>query len=885
VSWRRFFKREQWDAERRREIDAYIDIETDHNIARGMTAHEAREAAQRKFGNRTLVQEEIYRMNTLTFIDSLARDLRYALRGMHHSPSFTAVAVLTLALGIGATTAIFSVVNGVLLKPLPYPDPDLLVGVWQSAVMQGRRVNNASLAPPMYFTYFDQNQTFEAFGAWSPGAANVTGMGDPEEVRTVVVTQGVLPALGVQPFLGRWFSSADDTPGTPETVVLSYGYWQRRFGGDRGVIGGSLVVSSRPREVIGVMPASFRFPDADPEMFLPQRFERAATTPNFSFRGIARLKRGVTLAQANADVARMLPAAQEAVQIPPEAMAALRMGPALRPLKQDVVGDIGKVLWVLMGSVGLVLLIACANVANLLLVRGEARRQELAVRAALGAGWGRIARELLVESAGLASIGGVLGVGLAYGGLRLLVFLGPANLPRLAEIAIDPLALAFAAGVSLLSGLAFGLIPVFKHAGPRIAGALRGNSRTASLSRERHRARNTLVVGQVALALVLLVSSGLMIRSFQALRNVQPGFTQPEQVQTVRISIAAAQVAEPARVTRMQTDIVDKIAAIPGVVSVAFSTGLPMETEYRINNFITMEDRPVLPEGQFPPMRRYKYVSPGLFQTLGTRFIAGRDFTWTDIHEKREVVVISENLARELWGRPDTALGKRIGVGMADGWSEIVGVVGDVYDEGVHQSAPATVYWPARESSRDGFVVRAVTVAIRSTRTGTESFLNQIREAVWSVNPSLPLAQVRTLGEVYTTSMVQTSFTLVMLAIAGAMALLLGVVGIYGVISYAVSQRRREIGIRLALGAQPRELRGMFVRQALALAAIGSAIGLLTAAGLTRLMASMLFEVSPLDPATFAAVAAILLAAAVLASYAPARRAGAVDPLDALRAD
>jgi predicted permease len=680
----------------------------------------------------------------------------------------------------------------------------------------------------------------------------------------------------VQPALGRWFSKDDDTPGTPETVVLTYEYWQRGFGGDKAVIGRTITVDLRPREVIGVMPQSFRFLNFAPEVILPQRLDRSQLAPDdFSLQGIARLKPGVTLAQANADVGRMLPIWIRTYGLSPKLLEVSKMEPALRPLKQEVVGDVGKVLWVLMGTIGMVLLVACANVANLMLVRAEGRQQELAIRAALGAGWGRIAHELLVESMTLGVLGGALGLGLAYGGLRILVAIGPASLPRLAEVSIDPRVLAFALAVSLLSGLVFGVVPVVKYAGPRIGITLRSGGRTVSSSRERHRSQNTLVVIQVALALVLLVGSGLMIRSFHALRSVQPGFIRPNQVQTARISIPASQVEQPERVTRMQHDILDKIAAIPGVASVAFASALPMESEFRNVNAVSAEGKN---EGErLPPIRRSKFVSPGLFKTQGTSIIAGRDFTWTEIYDNQRVAVISENMARETWGQPSAALGKRIRVGTAAPWYQIIGVVGDVYEDGVHQKAPGCVYWPAG--------TRSIALAIRSDRTGTESFLTQIRQAVWAVNANLPLAQVRTLGDVYNQSMARTSFTLVMLAIAGAMALVLGIIGIYGVLSYAVSQRRREIGIRLALGAQPGQLKTMFVRHGLVLAGIGVAIGLGAAAGLTRLMSSLLFGIKPVDPITYAAGALILGLAAVLASYLPARRASAVDPVEALKAE
>ncbi|MGH9557707.1 MAG: ABC transporter permease, partial [Bryobacteraceae bacterium] len=411
--------------------------------------------------------------------------LRHVFRRLGRAPMFSTVAILTLALGIGATTAIFSVVNGVLIKPLPYPHPEQLVGVWHIAPGVPGFADGVNCTPTMYFTYREQNRTFDAFGLWALGGASVTGIGQPEQVAAILVTYGWLQALGVQPALGRWFSQADDTPGSPETVILSYGYWQRRFGGDKSAIGRTITMDSTPRIVIGVMPADFRFENAAMNVILPLRFDRDKLfLGNFSFQGVARLKPGVTLAQANADVARMIPIWINSWPVPPGFTRALfenaHIGPRLRLLKQDVVGDIGPMLWVLMGTILLVLLIACANVANLLLVRAEGRQHELAIRAALGAGWGRIARELLLESVTLGLIGGAVGLGLAYVALRVLVLKGPATLPRLSEIGIDPLVLGFTLAVSLFASLLFGAIPVFKYAGPHVAMALCGVGRTFS---------------------------------------------------------------------------------------------------------------------------------------------------------------------------------------------------------------------------------------------------------------------------------------------------------------------------------------------------------------------------------------------------------------------
>ena len=866
------------------ELTSHFEQLRERLIDQGLSAEDASAAARRQFGNLTSLQERSREMFSIPFLDRLFRDIHYALRNLGRNPGFTVVAILTIALGIGATTAVFTVVNGVLIKPLPYPDPESLVAVWHSAVVGGTVRNNANHSASMYVTYAENNRTFQEYGVWNNGASSVTGAGDPEQVRTFRVTYGVLRAFGVQPQLGRWFSETDDSPATPETILLMHGYWQRRFGGDASILGRTINVDSRPRQVIGVMPQSFQL-NGNPEIILPLRFNRAELQPTFAYVGIARLKPGVSMTQSNADLERMLPIWISRFGM--QRFASLKLGGALRPFKEDVVGDISNVLWILMAVIGIVLLIACANVANLILVRTDGRQQELAIRAALGAGRGRIARELLVESFTLCALGGAAGLALAYGAIRLLRAIGPATLPRLTEIYIDPVVVLFAAAVSLISGLFFGAIPVFKFARPWIEGMLHGGSRGNTQSRERHRSQGALVVVQVALALVLLIGSGLMIRTFQALRSIDPGFSQPERIQTIRLAIPPTQVPEPESVTRMQQAIVDKLSEIPSVESAAFIDSLPMDLNSQGSSPVSVEGQP--DTGGLPPVRRVKFISPGLFQTLGMRLIGGRDFAWREIYAKSELALVSENFARETWGDPRAALGKRIREGTGGPWREIIGVVADLYDDGSHRPPPALVYWPARvqiaSMGMQQYIPRSMAFAIRGNRTGTESLLRQIQEAVWSVNPTLPLAEVQTLAELSRKSFAQTSFTLAMLAIAGGMALTLSLIGIYGVLSYSVSRRVREIGIRLALGVEQGALQRMFVKQGLKLAAIGVALGLPAAAALTRLLESFLFRVGALDFLTYASVPLALLLTAALASYFPARRAGAIDPVKALRSE
>ena len=817
--------------------------------------------------------------------------LKHVLRRLVQTPGFTGTVLLTLALGIGATTSIFSVINSVLIKPLPFPHAENLVGVWHVAPGVKGINGDIDCSPTMYFTYRENSQTFHDFGLWQAGGASVTGLAEPEQVRSITVTYGLLQALGAQPAAGRLFSQEDDTPGTAETVILTYAYWQRRFAGDRSAVGRTLTVDARPHTIVGVMPENFRFLNIEPDMIKPMRFDRDKLfLGNFSFQGIARLKPGATLAQANADVARMLPIWLKSWPTPLGFSRTLfenaGFGPKVRPLKDEVVGDVGATLWVLMGTIALVLLIACANVANLLLVRAEGRQQELAVRAALGAGWARIARELLIESLALAVLGGAFGLALAYGALRVLAAKGPATLPRLHEIAIDPLALGFTFAISLLAGLLFGLIPVIKYAGPHLATSLRAGGRSMSHGRERQRARNTLVVVQVGLALVLLVGSCLMIRTFQALRKVPPGFTRAEQIQILHAFIPTEHVKEPERVMRMEQAMMDRLAAIPGVSSIALSSGAPMEG-FNNNDLLYAEDKSYA-AGDIPPVRAFRSVTPGQFKTIGTPLLAGRDFTWNDLYQKLHVAIVSRNLAQEMWGSAEAALGKRIRPDPKSPWREVVGVVGDLHDNGIQKKAATIAYWPAMMDTFEGDdvrVLRGVTFLIRSDRAGTESFLKEARQAIWSLDANLPIFLVRTLQDVYNQSMARTSFTLVMLAIAGVMALVLGIVGIYGVIAYAVSQRTREIGIRIALGAQHEELRGMFVRDGLLLAAVGAAMGFAAAVALTRLMSALLFGVSTLDAQAYAFASTVLIGAAALASYVPARRATVVDPVEALRAE
>jgi predicted permease len=815
--------------------------------------------------------------------------LRKLLRRLARAPLFSFVTIFTIALAVGANTSIFSVVNGILLKPLPYPDPGRLIANW--FVAPGINIKDLNMAPCMYFVFREQGKSWEDIGLWTSDSVNMTGRGNPEQIDAVDVTDGTLPLLGARPLLGRTFTRKDDRPGSPATTILTYGFWQRRFGGSTSVIGQRVMMDGVAHEVIGVLPKSFRFVEGDPAAIMPMQLDRSKTfLGNFGFNGIARLKPGVTLGQANAETARLIPIVFKSFPTFPgfslDLFLQARLGPNNRFLKQDIVGDIGNTLWAMMATIGIVLLIACANLANLLLVRAEGRQQELAIRLSLGASRWQIATELIGESIVLGLAGGAVGLGLAMVCLRVLLAIAPPGLPRVYEIGIDSHVLLFTLAISVFAGLLFGSVPVLKYARVSLASNLRQGGRNLSQGRERHRTRAALVIVQVALALVLLISSGLMIRTTRALLNVQPGFSDPASLQTMIISIPDAEIKDPMRVLQMQSDMLRKMQSIPGVTSAAFARSVPMDGSNRFDPIFS-EDNPHN-DRQLPPVRRFNFVTPGMFKTLGDPLLAGRDFTWPDLFDQRPVVMVSENVARELWGSPQAAIGKRIRESFKSPWREVVGVVGNTHDDGVNQKAAVVVYWPSAMKDFEGdktSVQRFMKLIVRSGRAGSKSFITQIENAIWSEDPNVPAAGVRTMEEIYSKSMARTSFTLVIFSIAGGMALLLGVVGIYGVIAYSVAQRRREIGIRIALGAQPNQLSSMFVKQGLSLALGGVAAGLAAAFAVLRLTASLLFGVSAADPLTYISVSAGLLGVAALATYIPSRRAATIDPSATLQAE
>jgi predicted permease len=747
----------------------------------------------------------------------------------------------------------------------------------------------------MFVTYRDENRSFQSLGIWEPVTANVTGLAEPEQVQGALVSGGVLQTLGVQPLLGRWLDQRDESPAAAQVAMLSYGYWQRRFGGDPAILGRTIEINAITAEIVGVMPPGFRFGDDEAEVIGPFSIDPARLIPPpFCCFGVARLKPGVSIEQANADLERLLPVWLDrfpfanGVSGSEVYLGGWQITPTLRTLKDDVVGTIGEVLWVVMAMMGIVLLIACANVTNLLLVRGEQRQLEFGVRAVLGAGSWPIARVVLAEAFLSAAAGGLAGVAVGYGALQLLIALAPPQLPRLAAIALDERSIAFAAVLTLVAGGLMSLAPMLRAVRVRLATALRG-ARGSSTGMVQQRTQNALVVGQVALALVLLVSSGLMIRTFQALRAVEPGFTGAESVQTFRVNIPQVLTPDPRDVFRQQRAIAAELSAIPGVSTVGFVNGLPMEGGSANWDGIDVEGAEYGVDGDLA-LRVFRTISPGYLETLGTRLVAGRRLDWTDLDDTHNVALVSESLARELWQNPEAALGKNIRTAGGQGpWREIVGVVEDVRLVGADRPAPAVVYWPGLISDFYAglplYVERSVAFAVRSPLAGTPGLARQIEQAVWQVNPSLPVANMRTMQAIYDRSLARTSFTLIMLALGAASALVLGIVGFYGVLSYAVSLRRREIAIRLALGARRRDVQRRFVHHGLTLGGLGVAIGLVGAAATTRLMRALLYDVESLDPLTYAAVAGGLALVALLASYISSLRATRVDPAESLAAE
>ncbi|HEX6536225.1 MAG TPA: ABC transporter permease [Gemmatimonadaceae bacterium] len=815
-----------------------------------------------------------------------------AARRLLRAPSFAFAALLTLALGIGAATAVFEVVDAVLLSPLPYPDAGRLVGLSHTLAVSG--ISEVDQSDASYLYYRGASHVFTDIGAYSAGAVNLgavdgAGAGDdarPERAGAARITPSVLSVLRAAPIRGRAFAADDDVPGAAPVVLIGERLWRTTYGADPGIVGRRIRVDGVAREVVGIMPAAFAFPDASTELWLPSGIDPMHTeSATFDWQAVARLRDGVTPASAGAELTRLLPRLPESFpgRLTASAIAVTQMRAVVRPLRDIVVGDVGRVLWVVLGAVGFVLLIACANVANLFLVRAEGRQREMAVRRALGAGRPAMLGEFLGEAAVVAALGGALGLVLAALGVHLLRTLGAGmNVPRITEVHLSLPVLAFAVVVTALAALLVAAVPALRSGAISPAAALAGSGRSATVGRERRRARSLLVAAQVALALVLLAGAGLMARSFARLRSVRPGF-DPAHALALRVSLPEPSYRTPESVAEFDIRAVDGIAALPGVEAVGIASKLPLDAEGKQDTAVWVEDHPLRPH-EMPGIHPVAYVSAGFFRAMGIPLVAGRTFDRVDPARAPLDVVVSRALAERYW-KGESAIGKRIRLNPRSPWSTVIGVAGDVRGAALEQPPEQMVYCPLVAAQGAGrWTPRDVAIVVRA-RGAVSSIEGPVRATVRELDPAIPVYRSRPLDALVSRASARTSFTLLLLGIASAMSLALGAVGIYGVISYTVSLRTREIGVRLALGARPADVRRMVSRQALALAAAGVVAGLAGAAVLTRLLAALLYEVSPTDPVTLGGAALLLLLVAVAASWLPARRASAVDPGIALRGE
>ncbi|MFL5614553.1 MAG: ABC transporter permease [Gemmatimonadaceae bacterium] len=820
---------------------------------------------------------------------SIAREIRYAWRRLRRAPAFAITAVLTLALGIGATTAVFTVVNAVLLRPLPYDRSEELVDLAHTVQLSG--ISHVQQSDATFLLYRGASKSFSGLGAYTDAAVNLDSDGDhttagAERVPAGVFSADVLRLLRVAPLRGRIFLNDDDRPGAAPVVLLGERLWRRRYAGDPAIVGRRISMDGVSREVIGVMRADFRFPSTGTELWIPLGLNPAKTEPaSFNYSAVGRLAPNVTPAQVVDELTRILPrvVTEFPSQLTLSMLEQAHFRPLVTPLRDVIVGDIGRVLWVVLGTVGFVLLIACANVANLFLVRSEGRQKELAVRAALGADRRGLLAQLGVEGGLIALLGGSAGLALTIPGVRLLQSLGDGiDIPRLAEVQVDLSVLGFTLAITMAAAVGFSLIPMLRIGSTPLVGALKDLGRGATAGRERHRARMALVVSQVGLALLLLAGSGLMARSFARLRAVSPGF-DAAHVLSFQIAAPESRYKTAADRYRLYESVRTELAALPGAQSAGGTSWLPLTDTWHDNGAIWVEDHPT-PVGSVPPVYDQANASPEYFATMRIPLLAGRLFSTIDPSSPPLEAVVSKSFAERYW-KNESPLGKRIHAGPTDKWKTIVGVVGDVRIDGLDQAPPQAVYWPLVDPQPDQtYTPRALSFVVRSTQD-LSAVTSAARRILQRVAPAVPMFGARPMTAVVSRAAARTTFTLLMLGIASAAALLLGAIGIYGVISYMVSLRTREIGVRMALGAEPAEIGRMISRQGLTMAGTGVGIGLLAALILTRYLRTLLFEISPTDPLTLGSVSLGLLLVSLVASWLPARRAARVEPVDALRSE
>ena len=819
-------------------------------------------------------------------MNTLLQDLRYGVRMLLKNPGITFVVILALALGIGANTAIFSVVDAVLLRPLPYPESDRLVFLNETS----KAMDEISISYPNFTDWRNQNQVFEKIGVYNRSSYNLTGNGEAERIITGQVSADMFAALRVNPALGRLFTNDEDKPGGTPVVLLSYPLWQRRFGGQASILNQQITLNGKSYTVIGIMPEGYQYPSRV-EMWVPvgQLSGEASWLQRGNHPGlyaVARLKPGVTLAQAKADMDKIGANLEKQYQ---DSNAGNGVG--MRPLIEIFVGDIRRMLWFLFGAVAAVLLIACANIANLLLARAQSRQKEMAIRSAMGAGRWRIARQLLTESVLLALIGGTLGLLIAQWGIKLILYISPNAIPRSREISLDWRVFVFTIGLSFLTGLLFGLVPAVQAGVVDVHETLKETGRGTS---GKHWLRSSLVVVEVATTLVLLICAGLMIRSFYRLQKVNPGFSY-EHLTSFSVSLPAKKYKTIEQQEQFYNKLLEDLRTLPGVEATAAASGLPLGNNGWQTGFV-VDGRPRPPRDQTPLMEAC-LVTPDYFRAMniplkrGRYFddhddrssLAGKDVSKYEDVEKEmaalNTIVIDEEFARRYWPDEDP-VGKRIAMGSEKrpNFLTVVGVVGRVKMDGLSQDSNRVQgYFPYAQIPGAGMTV------ILKAAGDPNQLIAAVRQQIKSIDPDQPIYSIRTMDDIRAESVAPERLNLTLLSLFAGMALVLAIVGIYGVMSYSVTQRTHEIGIRMAIGAQPRDVFRMIIRQGMILALIGVALGLLGAFILTRLMASMLFGVEPTDPATFAAIAVLLTGVALVACYVPGRRATKVDPVVSLR--
>jgi len=895
---RAVFDRAGVEAERDEEFHFHRSLEQQQRHHDGLTPDAARLESRRSFGSDAYYREEVRQMSFAASLDGFFRHVRLGARSLARSPSFTLAAVLTLGIGIGGLTAVAALVRSVMLAPLPFPDPGRLVGIWMDLPKFGLVTNDHSDAA--YFVLKDFGASLAEVGAYNGVEVNLSDADAPERVRGLNATVGFLRALGAVPLLGRFYTDDEDRPGAPAVVVLSEGLWRRRYGSDRAIVGRVLNLDGRPTEVIGVMPARSAFPDQGVQLWRPMALDRANVLPastNYSI--LARLKPGATMETARPDL-------QQAIDRLPEVYPDAGFGfstkqymeivaphVVLHWLRDDVVGDVGSLLWVLLGTAAFVLLVACANVATLFLMRAEARQREAAVCMALGARGGLSAR-LLVEGLLLGAGGALLGFAVGSAAIGVLVRTTSARIPRLEEVGFDfPLALAVL-GLSLLVGVGCSLLPVSRLLKLQVSSVLRSGGRAATGSRDRQRVRQALVVAQVALAFALLAGSGLLARTWLELRSVEPGFA-PSRVLTFRVALPSAGYQGVAEITRFFENAREQLATLPGVQTIGVSSNIPLGHTGPGHNTFFLQDKP---DAEIAKMNTAVVFGAGdYFRAMGVPVLAGRGFDRSGPDQPGNEVVVSASLARQHWGDPAAAIGRQLRLAPTIPWSTIVGVVGDVRMASLERAPEHTVYLPLNSSwlsigaaggaearLASELLPRAMTFALR-TSGAPGDLAQRARAMMRQLDPTLPLFEVAPMAAVVSASMARTTFTAWMLAAAAALALLLGVIGVYGVIAYTVGMRTREIGLRLALGARPGLVRMMIVNQGVRLVAAGIAAGLGLTFLITRSLQALLYGVSHNDPATLLLVTLMLGGAALLAAWVPATRAGRVDPAVTLGGD